>query len=163
MLAQAASGRILFGMGRHRTWAWVVLAEGVANLILSILLVRRFGILGDAVGTAIPLTCSMLFFLPHHLCRLLRIPLGTYLREAFVLPLALCVPLVVTLLGMRHWFVAHNYFQLAVQLAAGSLVYGVGVLWAVWTHRAYRVSDFPQNRKTAAPPRTLAERVQEEV
>ena len=46
MLAQAASGRILFGMGRHRTWAWVVLAEGVANLILSIVLVRRFGILG---------------------------------------------------------------------------------------------------------------------
>lgn len=163
MLAQAASGRILFGMGRHRTWAWVVLAEGAANLVLSIVLVRRFGILGDAVGTAIPLACSMLFFLPHHLCRLLRIPLGKYLREAFVLPLALCAPLVVTLLWMRHWFVAHNYVQLAVQLAAGSLVYGIGVGWAVWTRRAYRVSDFTQDRQIPARSPALAEQVHEEV
>ncbi|HKD03125.1 MAG TPA: flippase [Terriglobales bacterium] len=160
MLAQAASGRVLFGIGRHRTWAWVALAEGGANLVLSILLVRRFGILGDAIGTAIPLTCSMLFFLPHHLCRLLRIPLGRYLREAFVLPLALCAPLVVTLLWMRHWFVAHNYVQLATQLAAGSVVYGIGVLWAVWTRRAYQVSDFSQDRQAPAPSRALAEQVQ---
>jgi len=140
-----------------------VLAEGVANLILSIVLVRRFGILGDAVGNAIPLACSMLFFLPHHLCRLLRIPLGAYLREAFVLPLALCAPLVVTLLWMRHYFVAHNYLQLATQLAAGSVVYGIGVLWAVWTRRVYQVSDFSQDRRTPAPSRALAEQVQEKV
>ena len=65
MLAQSASGRTLWGMAKHRTWAWVVLAEGVANLILSIILVRPYGIMGDAIGTAIPLTCSMILFLPH--------------------------------------------------------------------------------------------------
>src|SRR5437899_3345724 len=60
MLAQAASGRTLFGMAKHKTLAIVILMEGIANLILSIILVRRFGILGDAVGTAIPLTCTTL-------------------------------------------------------------------------------------------------------
>jgi hypothetical protein len=34
MLAQSASGRTLWGLAKHRTWAWVVLAEGTANLIL---------------------------------------------------------------------------------------------------------------------------------
>src|SRR6266852_5159333 len=36
MLAQSASGRTLWGMAKHRTWAWVMLAEGLSNLILSI-------------------------------------------------------------------------------------------------------------------------------
>src|SRR5579864_2439241 len=87
MWAQAASGRVLFGISRHRTWAFVTLAEGISNLILSILLVRPYGIVGDALGTAIPLTCSMVFFMPGHLCKQLGIRLWTYLREAFVLPL----------------------------------------------------------------------------
>ncbi len=141
MLAQAASGRTLWGMAKHRTLAWVVLIEGAANLVLSIVLVRRFGIIGDAVGTAIPLTCTMIFFLPRHLCRLLGIRLRTYLSQTFLLPLALCAPLVAVLLWMRHWFVAHNYFQLAIQLLVGSAVYGVGLLWAFWTHRAWNVGD----------------------
>jgi O-antigen/teichoic acid export membrane protein len=139
MLAQSASGRVLFGMARHKTLAFVTLMEGAANLLLSIFLVRRFGILGDAAGTAIPLACTTLFFLPRHLCRVLNLRLGVYLREAFLLPLALCGPLVAVLLLMRHWFVAHNYFQLAIQLLAGAAVYGVGLLWAIWTRKAWHV------------------------
>jgi len=38
----------------------VTLAEGICNLILSIILVRPYGIIGDAYGTAIPLACSMI-------------------------------------------------------------------------------------------------------
>jgi hypothetical protein len=47
--------------------------------------------------------------------------------------------LVAVLLLMRHWFIAHNYIQLAIQLVAGSLVYGVGLLWAIWTRKAWQV------------------------
>src|SRR5579863_1688171 len=139
MMAQSASGRVLFGMAKHKTLAIVTLLEGGANLFLSILLVRRFGILGDAVGTAIPLACTTLFFLPRHLCHVLKLRLGLYLREAFFLPLMLCAPLVAVLLLMRHWFVAHNYLQLAIQLLIGSAVYGVGLLWAIWTRKVWQV------------------------
>jgi O-antigen/teichoic acid export membrane protein len=139
MLAQAASGRILYGMAKHKTLAVVTLMEGCANLFLSIFLVRRFGILGDAVGTAIPLACTTLFFIPRHLCRVLKMGIGIYLRQAFLLPLMLCGPLVAVLLLMRHWFVAHNYFQLSIQLLVGSAVYGVGLLWAIWTRKAWQV------------------------
>jgi O-antigen/teichoic acid export membrane protein len=138
-LAQAASGRVLYGMAKHRTLAIVTIMEGCANLFLSIFLVRRFGILGDAAGTAIPLLCTTLFFLPRHLCRVLSLRVGVYLREAFLLPLLLCAPLIAVLLLMRHWFVAHNYFQLSIQLATGSAVYGVGLLWAVRTRKAWQV------------------------
>jgi hypothetical protein len=91
------------------------------------------------VGTAIPLACTTLFFMPRHLCRVLKMGIGVYLRQAFLLPLALCGPLVAVLLLMRHWFAAHNYFQLAIQLLVGSVVYGVGLLWAIWTRKAWQV------------------------
>ena len=157
MLAQSASGRILWGMAKHRTWAWVVLIEGSANLILSILLVRHFGVIGDAMGTAIPLTCTMLFFLPRHVCRLLNIPLRSYLSQAFTLPLALCAPLVLVLLWMRHWFVAHNYFKLAIQLVIGCLVYGAGLLWVFLTNRAWKVEPVSGTKPEQAVPLALIE------
>lgn len=141
--AQGASGRVLFGMGRHGTWAKVTLIEGVCNLILSVLLVRPYGIVGDAFGTAIPLTCSMLLFMPQHLCRRLVIPVRTFVREAYLLPALLTVPLILTLLLLRHWFVAHHYLQLAIQLAIGGAVYGLCLLWAFLTNRALRAPTFP--------------------
>jgi O-antigen/teichoic acid export membrane protein len=162
MLAQSASGRVLFGMARHRTLAIVTLLEGSANLLLSILLVRRFGILGDAVGTAIPLACTTLFFLPRHLCRTLRLPVSTYLRQAFLLPLTLCGPLVAVLLLTRHWFIAHNYFQLAIQLLVGSVIYGTGLLWAIWTRKAWKVEGLPDQDPANQPAVAVIEAYQQE-
>lgn len=150
MWAQAGSGRVLFGMSKHRTWAFVTLAEGISNLILSILLVRPYGIVGDAFGTAIPLTCTMVLFQPGHLCRLLGIRLRTYLREAFVLPLLITAPLVLALLLMQRWFIPHTYRQLAVQLLIAGVVYGLGLLWVFTTKRALQVGELA-TKETSAP------------
>lgn len=126
---QGASTRILFGMARHKPLAIALLIEGVANLVLSIVLVRRFGIVGDAVGTAIPLLCTSLFFLPYYLCQLLEIRISEFVRQAYTLPLALCAPLVGALLLMRHLFSAHNLLQLLIQLFVGATIYTIGALW----------------------------------
>jgi O-antigen/teichoic acid export membrane protein len=142
---QGASGRILLGMSKHKTWAIVTVSEGVANLILSIILVRPYGIIGDALGTAIPLTCSMLFFMPQHLCKKLDVRLRTFLRESYTLPLLVCVPLVLVLLLMQRWFVPHNYRQLGLQLLIAGVVYGLGILATVLTKHALRLSELALN------------------
>src|SRR5258705_9751090 len=139
--SQSASGRVLFGMSKHATWAKITLIEGVSNLILSILLVRPFGIIGDAFGTAIPLACSTIFFMPRHVSKLLGIRVWTYLREAYSLPLLLTVPLVAVLLLLKEWFVPHNYRQLGLQLMIGGAVYGSGLLWAYLTNNALRTGE----------------------
>ncbi|MGC2195349.1 MAG: oligosaccharide flippase family protein [Terriglobales bacterium] len=140
-LAQGASGRILYGMAKHKSLAWVTLMESVANLILSIVLIRPFGIVGDAAGTAIPLMCTSLFFMPRHLCRLLGVRIGTFLREAYTLPLLLSAPLVVTLLLMRRWFIAHTYLEVGLQILISLLPYGLGAFWALWTKRLWQVGE----------------------
>jgi O-antigen/teichoic acid export membrane protein len=152
--SQSASGRVLFGMSKHGTWAKITLLEGVSNLILSIILVRPFGIIGDAFGTAIPLACSTIFFMPRHVSKLLNIKLRTYVREAYLLPFMLTVPFAITLLLLRKWFVAHNYRQLAVQLVIGGAVYGAGLLWAHFTNRALRTGELVM-KKEPEPPQPM--------
>ncbi len=162
MLAQSSSGRTLWGMAKHGTWAWVVLAEGISNLALSVILVRPYGIIGDAVGTAIPLVCSQILFLPGHVCRLLRINIWTYLYRAFMFPIVLCIPLVAVLLLMQRWFVPHGLRQLLIQLAIGASVYGIGLGWAFWTHRAWDVGHLGANQEDELTL-ALVETYQEEV
>ena len=141
MLAQAASPRILFGMNKHRTWAIVTLIEGIVNIVLSIALVRPYGIMGDALGTALPLAATMIFFLPGHLCRQLQIRLTTYLREAYLLPLIVSLPVVIALMLMTRWFVPHDYAGLALHLAVAGLVYALCLFWAFKSKRAMKVGD----------------------
>jgi O-antigen/teichoic acid export membrane protein len=141
MLSQAASGRILFGLGKHRILATITVIEGVANLILSIALVPPLGIVGDALGTAIPLSFTCLWFLPRHLKKQIGVPVGTFLREAYTLPILLTLPLVAALWLANRFFYPRNLVQLAIETLAVSSIYGVGLLWAYRTGRAFHVAE----------------------
>ena len=151
-LAQSASSRILFGMAKHKTLSWIVFMEAIANLVLSILLIRPLGLAGDALGTAIPLSCTALVFYPRHMCRLLGMRVSSFASQTFFLPLALCAPLVVALLAMRYWFVPSGYLQLAIQLLVAAAVYGAGLLWAFWTKRLWKVELATGRIETAQIP-----------
>jgi O-antigen/teichoic acid export membrane protein len=167
MMVQAASSRVLFGMSKHGALAVVTMIEGVSNLILSVLLVRPFGILGDAFGTAIPLAGTFLLFMPYHLCSRLGIRLSIYVRQAYLLPVVLCTPMAVVLFLMHRWFVAHTYFQLIAQLLAGGVVYALCLGWAHLTNRALHVEGLSAPAEVLvpelAPSSTAVERYDEDV
>lgn len=127
--AQAASNRILFGMYKHKVLGIVVLAEGICNLILSIILVRHYGIIGVALGTTIPLVLTSLFFLPLYLCQLLQTPLKIFLVRTYMAPLGLSLILVSVLWLERYFLLPHTYIQLAVEIAGGAIVYAGGLFW----------------------------------
>jgi O-antigen/teichoic acid export membrane protein len=130
-LAQSTSIRILLGMGRHRVLASVLLLEGGVNVLLSLLLVRRFGIVGVAWGTAIPLGCTSVFFLPQHLCRILEMPLGVFLSRAYRLPLVLSAFQAAVLWFVSREFPVHTYLGVALLIASGGIVYCAGLYWAL--------------------------------
>jgi O-antigen/teichoic acid export membrane protein len=136
---QGASTRILYGMAKHRDFAWVTTIEGIANLILSVILIRPLGIVGDALGTAIPLTCTALFFMPRHLCRILNVRIGLFLRQSYTLPVLLCAPTVAVLLLMQHWFFARTYLQVLFQIVSSLVPYGLGLAWAISSGQIWKV------------------------
>jgi len=129
--AQSTSIRILLGIGQHRVLAWVLLLEGGANLALSCFLARRFGTIGVAMGTAIPLICTSLLFLPSHLCRLLGIPLRTLLSKAYRLPFILAIFQAIVLGYVNRKFPVHTYSGLLLELIGSGAVYGAGLLWTL--------------------------------
>jgi O-antigen/teichoic acid export membrane protein len=141
MLAQAASTRILFGLGKHQTMAAVTVIEGIANLILSIALVRPMGIVGDALGTAIPLSFTCLVFLPRHMKKQIGVPVGAFLRDAYTLPILLNLPFVGALLLANRFFYPRNLIQLIIETMVVGSVYGVELLWAYRTNRAFHVAE----------------------
>jgi O-antigen/teichoic acid export membrane protein len=126
---QGGSRQMLYGMGQHKVLAVVNSVEGLANVIFSVVLVHYRGIVGDALGTAIPLAITSVLFLPRYVCRLLKVPLLDFLKEAYLVPLALCAPQVAALLFLQHLFRARTFLELAVQVIAGGLVYGIGAIW----------------------------------
>jgi hypothetical protein len=85
------------------------------------------------------------------MCRLMGVRIGTYLREAYTLPVLLTLPLAVTLLLVREWFTARTVLEVAFQAVLGFLPYGLGLLWAIRKQRAWQVGDL-----TIEPPDEVA-------
>jgi O-antigen/teichoic acid export membrane protein len=141
MLMQAASGRVLFGIGKHQSFAKVTLLEGIANLILSIALVPRLGVVGDALGTAVPLCCTFLLFMPRHLKKQLGVPVSSFVRQAYSLPLLLNLPLLGVVWLANRFFTPRNLIQLVMEIGVAFLVYGIGVLWAFKTGRVFKIAE----------------------
>ena len=83
-LSQWPAGVIFQGMARHRPLAISGLLTGVANLILSVLLVQRMGLVGVALGTLIPTTVEVLLFLLPYTTRRLGLSVWQVIRQGVV-------------------------------------------------------------------------------
>ena len=53
-IPQTVKNSILYGISKHKIAFYVLGSEGLANLIISLILVHKMGIVGVAIGTAIP-------------------------------------------------------------------------------------------------------------
>jgi len=126
-LAQAPSVQLLFGISKHKFFAWFNSMEGGANLVLSILLARKYGILGVALGTMIPMLVTKIIIQPIYVCWVASINYSEYVRRMArnlaVILVALLIPLLLTMK-----FAAPNYRNLAAVALLSALAY-VGVLW----------------------------------
>ncbi len=77
-LMQSAVFSVLYGISKHKFVAYLNIIEGVLNLVISFLLVKKFGIMGVALGLAIPMLITKLFIQPIYVTRVLSISLMEY-------------------------------------------------------------------------------------
>lgn len=90
-LAQFGTLSVLIAMGRHRAYGMWTLGEGLANLVLSVIWGHQYGIVGVALGTAVPLLAVKLTLQPWYVMRVIHMPVGEYLGKALARPLAICL------------------------------------------------------------------------
>ncbi len=92
-MSQYISAMILVGMARHKALAYIAAGEGVANLVLSIILVREIGLMGVAWGTTIPHLVTTALIIPLYTLRALDMNPMDYFRQAFVRPIICALPI----------------------------------------------------------------------
>jgi O-antigen/teichoic acid export membrane protein len=123
---------VLLGLGKPRAPAFALLAMGLLNLGLSLALVHEHGILGVALGTAIPNVLFALYVL-RLACRELSIPLGEFATRVLLRPVAAALLPFGLLLFYDHHHPVHGFWPLflcGLALVAFSLL-----LWQFWVRK----------------------------
>jgi O-antigen/teichoic acid export membrane protein len=89
-LAQQPSADVLIVKARHRLRGWWTLAEGMANLLLSIYWARRYGLIGVALGTAVPMLVAQILIQPWYALRVVELSARRYVKDALARPAIAC-------------------------------------------------------------------------
>jgi O-antigen/teichoic acid export membrane protein len=93
---------MLLGSDRHRTVAWISAASALLNLVLSVMLVRRLGVIGVALGTLIANVVECAIMLPYGM-RQHGVTTRTALHRVLVPAAVPLLPTLAVLLGSRHF------------------------------------------------------------
>ena len=84
--------QILYGLAKHRIAAIMRICEAVANVVLSVILVRKFGLIGSALGTMIPNIIITAIVLPAAVPKLMPVDLKDYYLSTYLRPLLASIP-----------------------------------------------------------------------
>jgi O-antigen/teichoic acid export membrane protein len=112
-LPQSASASVLYGVSRHRGVVVLSLLNAAANLALSLWWVRSMGLVGVALGTAIPLLLVFGVAMVVYTCGALGLPLGRYLVEGIVKPGLATLAFVMPALLVEVRWPPHGWWSLA--------------------------------------------------
>ena len=85
-LMQNPSVSLLFGLSKHKYFVVANSCEGLLNFVLSVVLVRPYGIYGVAMGTSISMFVFKVFVQPVYVCRVIDIKLMKYYWECLLFP-----------------------------------------------------------------------------
>lgn len=135
-VGNATGGTVLKGAGEHRLLAWVNLGTGVVNAILSIALIGRFGLVGVAWGTLIPIAASAFLILYPAACRRVGIPFGKALAES-ILPAVWPAVVAGAMLALTRSHASGTLLAVALQAAAAGALY-LGLFYTVAISRQDR-------------------------
>ncbi|MBP1747634.1 MAG: hypothetical protein H6Q52_173 [Deltaproteobacteria bacterium] len=86
-ISQHVSIQILQGIAKHGSMAYVTILEAAANIVLSLILVKHYGIIGVAIGMLIPMLFKNLIFIPWYMCRQLDLSLVRLFGNGILVPL----------------------------------------------------------------------------
>jgi O-antigen/teichoic acid export membrane protein len=121
-VGNATGTTILKGAGEHRMLAFVNIGTGIVNLILSLALIKPFGLVGVAYGTLIPIAASSIFVLYPAACRRVGLPVRKAVLHS-VLPTVWPAFIVGLVLAMTRHISSGTLLAVVAQAVGGSALY----------------------------------------
>jgi O-antigen/teichoic acid export membrane protein len=162
-VAQRIGYQVFLGTRRVKLLAILFSAEGVSNLVLSLVLVQSYGLIGVALGTLIPALLFQGVFQPFLVCQSLQISLRRYWQEVLLRPAVVLLTIVLLLIPFLSvkapddWMILFSWSFITLGVAALTvLVFGLNesersaLLAGLATGSApYLVEKFREARVTA--------------
>lgn len=127
-MAQFPAGSVLFGLNRHCYLAAILVCEAILKVALSLILLPFYGIVGVAVGTAIPELIASLIMIPILITRITNIRLSQYFQLVFLRPFASVLPIIALVFVLKAAVLPTSWAVLIAEVAAGLIVYAVSFL-----------------------------------
>jgi len=142
--ANRAASAIAFGIEKHKMGAIWAIGEGVANLSLSIILARRYGMYGVAIGTMIPSLIVNLVLWPGYIVKLVGLNYSEVLCKIWAPVFLASIPFAIATYAMDVRFPAHSLIIFALQIIS---VLPIFVITLGMVFRSYVCSQlFPKIR-----------------
>lgn len=123
---------IVLGLGKHKPFALWQSCEAIANLTLSIYLVRRIGITGVAWGTVLPSLFSQLLLWPRYLSKVLGLTVWRYFWDGWLRPALATAPFGLACFWIDHHWVTSNMLLFFLQIAVALPMVPLGVALLFW-------------------------------
>jgi O-antigen/teichoic acid export membrane protein len=153
-MGQAPSVSVIYARGKHRLLGWLTLGEGVANLVLSIYWARQYGLIGVAMGTAVPMLVTKIAIQPWYALNVVGLTARDYLL-CLARPVAACAMfLVPAVLGINLLPGSGIVHLIAIAACQTALFGGLSYLVVFSTHERRRLGNFTTSA-VAATLRTL--------
>jgi O-antigen/teichoic acid export membrane protein len=155
LAANGVSSNITFGLGKHKPYALWQSAEAVANVALTLWLVKGLGLglAGVAWGVTLPNLVTQALVWPVYITRLLKFPLQRYLLEAWLQPALAVLPFALGCAWADRYWPAARLDVFFLQICAMLPLYAVG-LAAVFHQdilRQWRTPDSLLRRRILQP------------
>jgi O-antigen/teichoic acid export membrane protein len=110
------AGLLLQAVGKNKAFMFSEMLNSSLNLLLSIILVKRIGLVGVALGTLIASACTSSWIVPLLACKYTRVPVKRYLLSGILPPLLAGIPVAaITWLFIQDFLPNDNFFYLGLK------------------------------------------------
>jgi len=155
-VGNATATTVLKGAGQHRLLAFTNASGALANVALSLMWIRPYGLVGQAMGTLVPVAFTSIFVLWPAACRRVGISaIGAFLEAVWptVWPIAVMALVIIPFRDLT----ASRLVNVAIVATGGGICYGVTFLaLAVKSEerRTYiaKLTELLRSRRNAVAP-----------
>lgn len=119
-IPQAIANSVFFGIGKLKPLFYIILGEGTAHVILSIILLKIYGIPGVAWGAALPQFIIYLFIVP----AVVKTAIGFNLKAYYFSLIRYAAPLLVVAYGISYLY--RQLFAMQTWIT-----FGIGIMTAI--------------------------------
>jgi O-antigen/teichoic acid export membrane protein len=126
---QQISYSVLQGLSKQKYYSYMSVAVSICNLILSIILVQKFGIVGVAIGAVIPQVLFNGLYVPWLTLQTLKLSKWYYFRHTYLISVIPTLILFGVLIILRNFYHPEGYLDLFVLAFTASIFYLISVFY----------------------------------